>query len=331
MSNRSLRFLIPALLSLSLVAACQPGAEASGASKPTVIRLDFATYNPASLVLKANGWLEEALAPEGITVEWVQTLGSNQALSFLQGNSIDFGSSAGAAALVSASNGNPVNIVYLYSKPEWTALVTGAGSSIQSVADLKGKKVAATLGTDPYIFLLRSLAEAGLTDQDIQLVPLQHGDGAAALVAGQVDAWAGLDPHMARVELENGARLFHRNIDFNTYGVLNVRSEFAERYPAYVDKVIQVYERARQAVRDDRTAAAAVLAQVAQIRPEVATLQLTQRTDLSNPYPNADLSASLLAAGRVLQAGGHIKPEVNVDTLVTSLIQPQWAARALKP
>jgi hypothetical protein len=59
------------------------------------IRLDFATYNPVSLVLKEKGLLEKAFEKDGIAIRWVQTLGSNKALEFLNAGSIDFGSTAG--------------------------------------------------------------------------------------------------------------------------------------------------------------------------------------------------------------------------------------------
>ncbi|HZB62262.1 MAG TPA: aliphatic sulfonates ABC transporter substrate-binding protein, partial [Microvirga sp.] len=44
------------------------------------IKIDFATYNPVSLVLKDKGFLEKALEKDGIKVRWVQSLGSNKAL-----------------------------------------------------------------------------------------------------------------------------------------------------------------------------------------------------------------------------------------------------------
>jgi sulfonate transport system substrate-binding protein len=156
------------------------------------IRLDFATYNPVSLVLKEKGLLEKEFQKDGIAVRWVQTLGSNKALEFLNAGSIDFGSTAGSAALVAKINGNPIKSIYVYSRPEWTALVTRKDSGITKVADLKGKRVAVTRGTDPHIFLVRALAEAKLTDKDVKFVLLQHPDGRLALERGDVDAWAGL-------------------------------------------------------------------------------------------------------------------------------------------
>ena len=141
---------------------------------------------------------------------WVQSAGSNKALEFLNAGSIDFGSTAGSAALVASINGNPIKSIYVYSRPEWTALVTTKDSKIATVADLKGKRVAVTRGTDPHIFLVRALLGAGLTEKDITPVLLQHADGKTALIRGDVDAWAGLDPMMAQAEIEDGARLFFR-------------------------------------------------------------------------------------------------------------------------
>ncbi len=70
-----------------------------GADKPKTINIDWATYNPVSMLLKEKGLLEKEFAKDGIGIRWVQTLGSNKALEFLNAGSIDFGSTAGSAAL----------------------------------------------------------------------------------------------------------------------------------------------------------------------------------------------------------------------------------------
>src|SRR5947199_4432296 len=78
------------------------------------IRIDWATYNPVSMVLKQKGLLEKEFAKDGISVIWVQSAGSNKALEFLNAGSIDFGSTAGSAALVARINGNPTKSIYAY-------------------------------------------------------------------------------------------------------------------------------------------------------------------------------------------------------------------------
>src|ERR671937_2004129 len=230
----------------ALVVGLAPGSALFAADNPKEIHIDWATYNPVSMVLKEQGLLEKEFAKDGITIRWVQTLGSNKALEFLNAGSIDFGSTAGSAALVSKINGNPIKSIYVYSRPEWTALVTRKDSPITKVADLKGKRVAVTRGTDPHIFLVRALLEAGLSEKDITPVLLQHADGKTALIRGDVDAWAGLDPMMAQAEVENGAKLFYRNRNANTWGILNVREQFLKDHPDLVKRVLAVYEEARK-------------------------------------------------------------------------------------
>ncbi len=284
------------------------------------LRLDYAYYSPTSLVLKRFSWLEDDFRKDGTSVKWVLSAGSNRALEYLNAASIDIGSSAGLAALLAKANGNPIRTPYIFSRPEWTALVVPKDSPIKTLADLKGKKIAATKGTDPYLFLLRSLQTVGLKKSDIEHVPLQHADGLAALRQGQVDAWAGLDPLMASAELDSGARLLYRNVAFNTYGFLNVREEFLAQRPAEVRRVIAGYERARQWTIANPTEAAKILSDEAKVSLKVALLQLKLRTDLSNPWPSAEHVHALQAASPILQAEALVKPGVDLTRTVADLV-----------
>lgn len=291
--------------------------------RPDTIRLDYATYNPVSLLLKEKGYLEQALAEEGIKVEWVKSLGSNKALEFLNAKSVDLGSTAGAAALVAKANGNPIQSIYVYSKPEWTALVTRPDTNIKSVADLKGKKIAVTRGTDPFIFLLRALDSAGLSEKDVELVQLQHPDGQAALERGDVDAWAGLDPLMATSE-QRGSVLFLRKPEWNTYGVLNVREEFAKRYPNYVARVLKAYEKARAYALEHPEELEAALIREAKLDDAVAKAVLA-RTDITSPAIGDVQKQAILPAGDVLKKSHVIKADVDVKGLVDALVDPSFS------
>jgi sulfonate transport system substrate-binding protein len=310
------------ILVLLLLAACSQTSE----TKPSVIRVDYATYNPVSLLLKDEGYLEQALKPEGIEVEWVKSLGSNKALELLSSSSIDFGSTAGAAALLARANGNPIRSVYVYSRPEWTALVTRADTGIVKIEDMRRKKVAATRGTDPFIFLLRALDSVGMSERDIELVPLQHADGRAALERGDVDAWAGLDPLMASSELEHGAKLFFRKPEWNTYGVLNVREDFAAHFPRYVDKVLQAYERARAQARSAPDELSRSLIKEAGLTQPVAARVLA-RTDISTPTLGDAQKTTIVAAGAVLKRSNVIKPDADLEAVTSVLLDPSFAAR----
>ena len=111
-----------------------------GAAPLNELHIDWATYNPVSIVIRTQGLLEKEFEKDGTKIVWVQTLGSNKALEFLNAGSIDFGSTAGSAALVARINGNPIKSIYVYSRPEWTALVTRKDKGITKVSDLKGPR-----------------------------------------------------------------------------------------------------------------------------------------------------------------------------------------------
>ena len=301
-------------------------APALAADKIDEVKIDFAYYNPVSLVLKDKGWLEEELKKDGIKVRWVHSLGSNKALEFLNAKGLDFGSSAGAAALLARINGNPVKSIYIYSKPEWTALVTQNGSAIQKVTDLKGKRIAATRGTDPHIFLIRTLAENGLTEKDVKVVLLQHQDGRLALSKGDVDAWAGLDPLMAQAELDDGARIFYRNAEINTWGVLNTREDFAADHPELVAKVLQVYEKARAFAIANPGELKRIITEQAKLNDAVAARQL-ERTDLSTAAIGPRQQKAIEGAGIALQQAGVIPADVNVPAAAASLVDAAFVTK----
>ena len=102
-----------ALFAFGLLIGALPTAGGFAAEKPKEIRIDWATYNPVSMLLKDKGYLEKEFARDGIAIRWVQTNSSSNALQFLNAGSIDFGSTAGSAALVARINGNPIKSIYV--------------------------------------------------------------------------------------------------------------------------------------------------------------------------------------------------------------------------
>lgn len=317
------RRLLSALAASALMASALPAS-----AQVSEIRVDWATYNPLSLVLKERKLLEKEFEADKINVRWVFSAGSNKALEFLNAGSLDIGSTAGAAALIAKLNGNPIKAVGVFSRPEWTALVTRGDTNINSPADLKGKAVAVTRGTDPHIFLVRALDSVGLTEKDVKLVLLQHADGKTALVRKNVDAWAGLDPIMAQAEVEDQSRLFFRKSQDNTWGVLNVREQFLNQNPQIVARVLKVYEEARQWALKNPDELKKLLMAETKLPDPVISKQL-ERTDLTNVSTSiAATGETILAAGLALQKAGVIEAKVDVKVGVAALIDPRFAAAA---
>lgn len=304
-----------------------------------VVTLDFAYYNPGSIVLKKFGWLEEALKSQGIGVRWVFSAGSNRAIEYLNGSSVldqlsgdsvQFASTAGLSAVLARANGSQIKSVYVYSRPEWVALVVSQDSVLHSVQELRGKTIAATRGTDAHLFLLRALKEAGIRRSEVNIVNLQHADGREAMNEDRVDAWAGLDPHMAASELEEGSRLLYRNLSFNTYGFLNVNQQFAASHPDIVRIVIQNYERARHWIQEHPDEAVRMIADEANISIEVARRQLWQRTDLSHPVIGAGQIQALNEAAPILLEEGMVPAGTVVYKVIADLIDDRYVRAVVR-
>jgi len=308
------------LLAGALALTLHPLTQAAEAP-PAELHLDYAYYSPVSLVLKHFGWLEKALPETKVT--WVFSQGSNRSLEYLNSGGADFGSSASLSAVLARANGSPIKSVYVYSRAEWTALVVRKDSTLQTVADLKGKKIAATKGTDPYLFTLRALQQAKLSKDDVELLHLQHPDGRIALEKGDVDAWAGLDPHMAASEIQAGSRLLYRNKDFNSYGVVSVTERYAKEHPQAIKTVIGAYEKAREWALKNPDEFAQLLATESGLPLDVAKLQLS-RTDLSSPQlTDKDVAASK-AAAPILVSEELVRKGTHVDEVIDQLIDPAF-------
>ncbi len=307
-----------------------PGNEAvtdSGWSKDT-LNIDFATYSPLSLIIKKFGWIEATLGDD-VTVNWIQSAGSNKANESLRANAVDVGSTAGSAALLARANGSPIQTIALYDQPEWAAIVVPADSDITSADQLAGHTIAATKGTDPYFFLLQTLDEHGIALEDVEVQNLQHADGRVALENGAVDAWSGLDPMMADSELNAGSKLIYRNVDFNTYGFLNATEDFIDNHPDLAQVVVDAYEKAREWAGENPEETAQILSDVAGIDIEVAKKVILERTNLTIPAtPGEKQRAVLEVVGPIFVDSGDVSSQEQIDEALDTLLNDTFAKKA---
>ncbi len=165
---------------------------------------------------------------------------------------------------------------------------------------------------------------------DVQLVDLQHPDGRTALERGQVDAWAGLDPHMAASQLDAGSRLLYRNVAFNTWGALNAREDFLAQHPDVAAILLHQYERARQYATTHVEETAALLSDASHTERRVADLQLHERTTYpGNGTPGGDYHDAVGAVVPLIRGDKLAKPDADLDGALASLIDPRPATAAL--
>jgi sulfonate transport system substrate-binding protein len=157
---------------------------------------------------------------------------------------------------------------------------------------------------------------------------LQHADGWAALQNGSVDAWSGLDPIMAGAE-EQGATLFYRNVDFNSYGFLNATESFIADKPEVAQAVVDAYEQARAWAEENPEETAQILADVAGLDLAVATKVIDERSNLDvDPVPGDAQVEVLEKIGPIFVELGDVATQAQVDEALETIVNDTFVTKA---
>jgi len=323
-SNFLFAAIVGALVAIGIAAVPAQAAERT-------LNLDYANWNPLSLVIKDQGWLETDLKALDTKVNWVYSAGSAAAIQNLNANAIQLGSSAGVAAYVARANGVAIKSIAVFSQPNWAALVVKKGSTV-TPGQLKGKKIAAQKGTDPYFFLLQVLNNRGLDPfKDVTIINLAHADGKAALLRGDVDVWSGLDPITSQTVKVDGSKVIYENKALNTWGIISAREDFLKSNRDITIAVLKNYQKARAWILANPDKAAKILSDSAKIDLDVAKNVLVNRTKVSVPLVPGSLQSGVLAAIKpILVSDAQVRSQADADKALTSLYDKSFALRALK-
>jgi sulfonate transport system substrate-binding protein len=315
-----------AMFAFAAVAIGSPYAKADDLKEVSV---GYTFIVPDSLILKQKGWLEQELAPRGITVKWVQSLGSNKTLEFLRSKSIDFGPSSNASAFLGRANGTPIKLIYWTERKDGAPILVRKDSTFKSFTDLKGKKIAATPGTGPYIGLIAALDKFGLTKNDVQIVALQHPEGRLALAAGRVDAWAGLEPDWSIAELRNNARVLFNDDTLPGGGVFSVREDFATQHPDIVEIFVKNLDRARRYSAEHSDEAVKLFAEGSKLDPDVAKSAFF-RSDKTHPLVVPADADGLVVWGRLFKTIGAIPADTDIEKVARETLDPSFSQALAK-
>lgn len=196
------------VLSASLATAIIGTTARAWAQKPATRVLRIGNQKGFLSILKGRGTLEKRLAPLGVKVTWTEFTAGPVQLEALNVGSIDFGDVGEAPPIFAQAAGAP--LVYVGTtvpNPRHEAVLVPRGSPLQSVAELKGKKVALNKGSNVQFFLVKLLEKHGLKYSDVQPIFLAPADARAAFERGAVDAWLIWDPFLAAAQKSLDARV----------------------------------------------------------------------------------------------------------------------------
>ena len=214
-------------------------ATASAEVAENTLRIGYQKYGTL-ILLKARGTLEPQLAAQDFDVKWNEFPAGPQLLEGLNVGSVDFGTTGETPPIFAQAAG--ADLVYVANEPpapKGEAILVKADSPIQTVADLKGKKVALNKGSNVHYLLVRALEEANLSIRDIKPVYIKPGDARTAFDRGDVDAWVIWDPYQADAEIAGARSLRDGEGLVDNHQIYLASRPFVERYPGIVNEVIE--------------------------------------------------------------------------------------------
>lgn len=200
----------------------------------TALRIGYQRSSTLIALLRQDGTLEQALAPLNVGVSWHEFTSGLPIMEALNVGQIDFSADVADTVPVFAQAAG-AKITYVAQEapsPSAQAIVVAGGSTIASVADLKGRKVAVTKGAGSHFLLLAALAGEGLSFKSIDPAYLTPADGRSALAGGGVEAWVAWDPFLSAAQIQSGARILKDGTGLSLYKRYYLASDaFAAKHP----------------------------------------------------------------------------------------------------
>lgn len=230
------------------------------AQKLTTLNIGFQKYGLLPIV-KERGVLDKALKAQGINIKWVEFPAGPQLLEGLNVGSVVFGEAGEAPPIFAqAANSNLVYVANQPAAPNAEALIVPKNSTIQSIQDLKGKRVALNKGSNVHYLLLKLLEKNQLSLNDIHVVYLPPADARAAFEKGAVDAWVIWDPFFAAAEQQIGARILAtgQNLVSNHQFYLADR-KFSQNHPDVLKTLVNELNKSTEWVKTHQDNAAELL------------------------------------------------------------------------
>ena len=258
------RSFLTAVAAAAFVAAC--GDESEKPGQGAKIQLGFSAW---------PGWFPWQVAQEkdlftknGVTVELKYFDSYTDSLNALATGNLTCNSQTLNDTLSSVSGGAKQTVVLTNDNSTGNDQII-ARPGITTVADLKGKKVAAEQGTVDHYLLLLALRQAGLTEKDVQFTPLLTDAAAAAFVAGKVDAVGVFAPFTTTALGLKGSKAVATSADFPGAipDHLVFGADFVQDHPAEVQAMVQTWFDTTAWIKANPDAAIKIMAERGGVTP----------------------------------------------------------------
>ena len=266
-----------ALWGLGAVGAQSPSAKSDRDEAPEQLRIGYQKSAVNLVILKQQGTLEKRFPNTKIT--WAEFPARPQLLEALSVGSLEFGLTGDSPPVFAQAAGK--DLLYVAAeppKPDSSAILVRQDSSVRSLADLRGKKIALQKGSSAHYLLVRAVEKAGLQWSDIQPIYLAPADARAAFERKSVDAWAIWDPFYAAVELAIKPRVLTTGRDLSSNNSFYLASRlFVTQHEASVLVLLQELTRADSIAQNNRSEAIRLVSNFSGLDAGVVSLFIQRR------------------------------------------------------
>ncbi len=240
---------------------------------------------------KAAGALEAKLAPRGIKVSWSEFTSGPPLLEALGANALDFGTTGDVPPLFAqAAGGDLVYAAAAKGSKNGSAILVKKDSPIQTIADLKGRKVAFKRGSSAHNFTVKALRTAGLTLNDVEALDLGPQDAAPAFANGQFDAWVIWDPYFAIAEQDPNSRVLTTTAGIvDAWSFYEANGAFARNNPEILAEVIATLKEVGDAAQGKLDETIKEISEITGVPEPIQRIVLTRDgADLGQVKPISD-------------------------------------------
>ena len=292
MKKRLLAILMIAIIGI-LSIGCEKQETVEEATLPSKVRIGIIRVPNDTSVAIQQKYFEKYFDAQDIETEFIffdSGVSANQA--FLSG-AIDFAEMGFTNGVVALANELPVKLIWIHEILGTNEALVVKNSAIQSIAELKGKKVATIFSSTAHFSLLKALEMNGLSDKDITLLNMDTAEIVAAWERGDIDAAYTWEPTLSQIRA--AGKTLITSADLAEKGILTanirlVHTNFAEKYPALTADFVSALSEAGDLYRTSSEQAIQAAADYIGISYEDAKVQiegtkwLTREEQISSDY-----------------------------------------------
>ncbi len=273
---------------------------------------------------------EELFEAEGLKVDLRLFPTGKLALEAMLRGEVEVATVAETPIMLAGLAGKPLRVIANFASSGETSVIARADRGIARATDLKGRRIALNPGTTGHYYLHVLLSDHGLSESDVELVPLPAPEQAAALAAGRVDAVSAFAPYstLCRLALGDQGVTFPAGLRYAGYSSLVVAPDFPRRRPEATLRLLRVTERAILWMRAHRQAAIAVAAAEQNLEPAVVEEtwdRLRPNLGLDQGFLSLLRSEAQWAIGAGLAPGDDSIPDFRdlIDTAALAQSHPE--------